>query len=200
MSNRYWKEYGDLYKKAQKTGQYKMFLFDVVGSRKLYADNPVLLNNNLVKFTDSVTKDLLKLEKVLNKKILHRHLEDSSNYNVENDKDKVILCKRQRADYPTEFYRSDSINPHFGLGDMIYFIIERGSIADKTFYEIFEKNHKAIIPNYEFYHKAGYYETDVWAESDTKFSRIYCIPILEYLCKQDKNLIVTNEKEEDFIK
>ena len=35
MSDNYLKEYGKLYRAAQKNGQYKMFLFDVIESKKV---------------------------------------------------------------------------------------------------------------------------------------------------------------------
>ena len=182
LKDNYWEEYKDLYQKAQSTGMYKMFLFDVVGSKKIYKDNSIAFEN-IIKFVDSVTFDLLNLEKKLNKKILHRHIDNYLQYDKENDKDKVVLCEKQLVDYPKELYRTDELNPLFWLGDLIHFIIERDSITDKTFYDIFEKNRKKLVPNINFHHKSGYYETDTWAESGSKFSRIYCIPVLEYLAK-----------------
>jgi hypothetical protein len=186
IENRYLREYYDLYIRAQKTGKYKVFLFDVVGSRKIYANSPIALDYGLIKFTNAVTKDLLQLEKTLGKKILHRHIEEKQHYDAKKDRDKVLLCKNQRGCRPKNITRIDSINPLFWMGDLVQFTIERDSIPDKTFYDIFEKNRKEIIPTFQFYHKSGYYETDVWAESDSKFSRIYCIPILEYLAKNPK--------------
>ena len=200
MADNYYKEYGDLYKKAQDIGQYKMFLFDVKGSKGFARDNCILFAQNINNFVDAVTKDLLDMEKLLNKRILHRHLENFDNYNKETDKNKVVLSKNQRIDYSREVYRSDSINPLFWLGDMMHFIIERDSISDKVFFDIFEKQKEKFIPDYDLHYKSGYYETDVWAESGSKFSRIHCIPVLEQLAKQNKELIVTIKKANDLEK
>jgi len=195
IKNRYWEEYKDLYEQAQKSGKYKMFLFDVVGSKKIFSNNYALFKK-VITFVDAVTNDLLNLEKKLNKKILHRHIENFKNYNIKTDKDKVVLCVKQHGERTKDLYRTDSLNPLFWLGDLMHFIIECDSIPDKTFYEIFEKNKKEIIPNINFHHKSGYYETDVWAESGSKFSRIYCIPVLEYLAKnKEKTNSKLNEDE-----
>jgi len=196
IKNRYWEEYKDLYEQAQKSGKYKMFLFDVVGSKKIFSNN-FTAYENFIKFIDSVTNDLLELEKTLNKKILHRHLENLDTYNIETDKNKVVLCVKQHGVRTKDLYRTDSLNPLFWLGDLVHFIIERDSIPDKTFYEIFETNKKELIPNINFHHKSGYYETDVWAESGSKFSRIHCIPVLEYLAKNKQK--TNNKLNEDEI-
>lgn len=73
----------------------------------------------------------------------------------------------------------------------MYFIIIRDSISDEEFFAILQKNKNMIIPRYDLHYASGYYETDVWAESSEKFSRIYCIPILEEIAKKSKLLITT---------
>lgn len=189
MSDQYYKQYGGLFKKAQSTGDFKMFLFDINDSKKLCKSNPTAFMQNIIRFVDSSTQGLLNLESEMGHKILHRHLENFDGYTAETDKDKVVLCKNQRKGIPHDIYRYDSINPLFWMSDMIVFIINKGSISDETFYEIILKNKAKYIPDYDMHYASGFYETDVWAESYNKFSRIYCIPVLEYLSKQSNKLI-----------
>lgn len=190
MSDNYLKEYGKLYKDAQKNGQYKMFLFDVIESKKWAAIDGYFFRDKMMEFINSVTKDILDMEKKLNKKILHRHMENMDNYDKETDKDKVVLYEKSKSNSNIHrIYRADCLNPNFFLGDLIYFILIRDSITDEEFYDIFQKNKEKFIPKYDFHHKSGYYETDVWSESNQKFSRIYCLPILEQLSKLSKTTI-----------
>lgn len=193
----YLKRYGALYLRAQSTGNYKMFLFDVKDSKKHSIAQPVDFYRNMIKFVNAVTNDLLIKEKELGKKILHRHLENFDNYDIDRDEDKVVLLKRQ-SQQRGKGYRYDCQNPLYWMGDLMHFIILRDSISDEEFYSILQKNKDKIIPKYDLHHSKGYYETDAWGESDEKFSRIYCIPILEEFSKQPKNIItskhVTNEK------
>jgi len=189
-------QYGDLYKKAQINGEYKMFLFDVKDSKKISQIKEINFHQSLVSFVNRVTFDLLKLEQKLGRKILHRDLESFDNYNVREHKDKVVLQRTQGKNVPT-VYRYDCQNPLFWFGDMMYFIILRDSISDEEFFSVVQKNKNMIIPRYDLHYASGYYETDVWAESREKFSRTYCIPILEELAKKSKKLVVSKDEERE---
>lgn len=190
----YFEQYGDLYKEAQTTGKYKMFLLDVKNSKKILQIKGINFHQSLVSFVNCVTEDLLKLEKKLGRKILHRDLESFNNYNVNEHKNKVVLQRTQGKNVP-KVYKYDCQNPLLWFGDMMYFIIIRDSISDEKVFEILQKNKNLIVPRYDLHYASGYYETDIWAESGEKFSRTYCISILNELAKKSKLLITTKNKD-----
>lgn len=140
----------------------------------------------------NVTSDLLQLEEERGVKILHRHLNAEDLQDGVVAKDKVVLRKTQTTKINNKsIEKTDQINPLFSQGDLIYFIINRNSISTEEFINVFQHNKDVNIPNYDLHFKMGYYETDVWENSHKQFSRIYCIPILEELCKDSKELIIT---------
>jgi hypothetical protein len=205
MPRYYYESYKDLYKAAQSKGKYKMFLFDVKDSRIHVARDKKNFCIKIIDFIDEVTFELLELEKKIGHKILHRELEREDL--KDQDKiidDKVILLRNQVRGRFNVAGRIDQYNPLFWQGDMIHFIINRDSISDSEIMKIFQRNKDKFIPDYDLHLKSAYYETDVWLKSSEEFSRVYCVPVLEYLAKASKKLLVTptelKEKSENITK
>lgn len=193
MADNYYEEYKDLYLAAQTKGKYKMFLLDVKNSKIHSSRDKMEFYNGISKFVDKTTSDLLNLEMEKGHKILHRHLETSDLKKEQNLKDKVVLAKSQRTEIKeNSLFRLDQLNPLHWMGDLIHFIVEKDSISDEDFTKILQNNKDAIIPNYDFHFINGYYETDVWSDSSDKFSRVYCIPVLEQLSKKQATLLETH--------
>lgn len=184
----YFDQYKNLYLQAQTSGKYKMFLFEAKQKNenlKIYDSNQFIIN-----FVNYVAEDLLKLEKKLNKKILHRHLESFENYDFIEDKDKVVLQKKQGKDLP-KIYRFGCQNPILLTKDTVCFIILRDSISDEEFFSIVQKYKNRMIPRYDLRHAEGYYETDAWAEANQKLLRLHCMPVLEEILKKSKKILTT---------
>ena len=192
----YLKYYRDQFKKAQQVGNFKMILFDVKDSKKWSEKDDFAFYEHLISFLNGVTKDLLASEKISGKKILHRHLESPFLYDIDEDKDKVILQEKQYQ-YLPKLYRFDCLNPLLWQGDMMHIIVLRNSISDEELFAVLQKNKDKYIPNYDLHYAQGYYETHVWAESGEKLSRIYCIPILEELAKTSNKLFQTKHHEKE---
>lgn len=192
MSKTYYDEYKDLYIASQtdkSKAKYKMFLFDVKSSKTHSKREGVDFYYALEKFLNKITADLLNLEKVKGHKILHRHVEVSELKEGEVLSDKVVLAKTQDdRNINNLLFRYDQINPLFWMGDLMHFTVNAGSISDDEIMKIIKDNKDNIIPNYDLHFASGYYETDVWAESSEKFSRVYCIAVLEELSKKNKPL------------
>lgn len=194
----YYKQYKDLYMQAQtdsSKGKYKIFLFDIKESKIHSTRDGLDFYTDIKNFTNKTTTDLLKLEKIKGHKILHRHLEVADLKENEQVKDKVVLLRHQNdTKFNKSIFRYDQFNPVFWMGDLIHFIIERDSVSDSEFMQFIQKNKDSIIPNYDLHFASGYYETDVWYESSKKFSRVYCIPVLDELSKKSKHLITSPNK------
>lgn len=193
MADNYYEEYKDLYNVAQTTGQYKMFLLDVKGSKIHSKRDKMDFYNGILNFVNKTTSDLLNLEAEVGHQILHRELEMSDLEENQNLQDKVVLARSQHNKMKkNSVFRTDQLNPLYWMGDLIHFIVKKDSISDEKFIDILQQNKDNIIPNYDFHFIAGYYETDVWSESSDKFSRVYCIPVLEQLCKTNGLLLETH--------
>lgn len=162
-----------------------MFLLDVKDSKTHSQRDKMMFYNGIIEFVNKTTTDLLNLEKVKGCKILHRHLETKDIKGDQIIKDKVVLARSQYdlKNNTKSLYRTDQINPLFWMGDLMHFIIVKDSITDAEMMQILQTNKDAIIPNYDLHTISGYYQTDIWTKSDTEFSRIYCIPVLEQLAK-----------------
>lgn len=193
----YYDQYKELYEEAQtdkNKGKYKAFVFDVKGSKVHSSRDNDKFYEGLWSFFDETVNNLLELEKVRGHKIIHRHLELKDIKEGERVLDKVALLRsieELKQPHSNKILRADQLNPAWWLGDSIYFIVERDSISDKEFMQIIQKNKDNTIPNYDLYFASGYYETDVWAESSDKFSRTYCLVVLDELAKKYNKIITS---------
>ena len=150
-------EYNDLYKKAQLNGNYKIYLMDIVGSRKMERSIRINAQKLSLQLLKNIYIKLNNLEKELNMVIIHR----SPIFNVENP------------------YRGDLKEPFAVSGDSFGFTIVKNSLTDEEIYNIIidEKNKLGIDFNYHI--STAYYETDDFALGNKQYYRGYCI---EYLC------------------
>ena len=159
-----WENYNHMWDKAQREGKYRLFLFDLKGSRKHYYDGDDMYQN-LRNLLDSVYGKIKELEKIRGYKILH-----TSKY--------------------LDGKRGDTIEPVVFMGDLMVFTTLRGRISSKEVYRIFTESKKELnLTRYQFHFANGYYETDKYVEGDQKYFRGYCMGYLNHIAKQKKCLL-----------
>ena len=142
-----WREYEDLYAKAQDTGKMHLYLFDLKDSQNHYyaKDN---MRENLEKLLNRIYKRLKELERERGHKILH----DSKFLNIEGS------------------IRADTFEPSVFMGDLMVFTTIRDSIDAEEVYQLFSEAKSSLgLNHYEFHFANGYYETD-----DYKIGRASC--------------------------
>jgi len=154
-----WMEYNDMWDRAQKEGQYKLFVMDIKDSRKQGYFYPLA---NL--FLYRIYFKIKDLEKEYGRKILHTS-------EVFNKGD-----------------RGDLLEPFFFMGDLLGFTVLRDSISDDEVYQIIKDTKKELGIPYQFYYGSGYYETDNYVEGKEKYFRGYCISYIEHQIK-NKQLV-----------
>jgi hypothetical protein len=159
-------EYKDLFDKAQETGKYHMFIFDIVHSRT-YGKRVMFIEFMSRLMIKRVYNKLQDLEKERHKQILHKS-ED------------VIPIYDGRAEM--FIFREP-----FQFGDLFGFTVLRDSISSDEVYGLVEdeikKYNDKFKVDWEFHMLDGYYETDDYGEGGTQYYRGYCLPQLEELSK-----------------
>lgn len=161
-------EYKDMYDKAQTTGLYHMFIFDIIGSRN-YGKELEYIERTSSSLLYNVYMVLKSIESEENIKVLHE---------IENP---VITL---------------DIEP-FKFGDLYGFTVLRGSIDREKVYRIFEEEKNKFNIYWDFHKKDGFYETDYWVEGREKYYRGYCMQQLEYLSKKIGNAQLKRNKRDD---
>lgn len=149
-----YKEYDDLYEKAQGLGKYHIFLFDIKGSRNL---DPSIFPKTK-KLLSNVYGRLVKLESETGKKILY-------------------LPKRKE-------FRGDSIEPIHTYAETIGFTTFRDSIQLIEVLRIWEEEKMRLNIEFDFHFAEGDYETDDWELGNKQYFRGYCIAKLDELSKK----------------
>ncbi|NLC47967.1 MAG: hypothetical protein GX758_01225 [Tenericutes bacterium] len=159
-------EYYDMYKKAQLTGKYHLFIFDIVNSRLYKQEIEYIEETSMLLFLD-VYKRIKNLEEEKNITILH---------NIKN-KDEPFA------------------NEPFKFGDLYGFTIIRGSVSSSEIYNIVEEEKERYNIYWAFHQKDGFYETDNYSEGNKKYYRGYCIAQLETLSKEKNIKLMRNNYE-----
>ncbi len=170
-----YKYYYDLYLKAQENNaKYRMFCFNVKNHCRLNKNIPYL--PHLTKLIDDVTKDVLLLEKKLEKEIFAR------------DGD-IIFVERQKDKKNTPTYRLTNMlfNPNNIDGHLIYFCVHNDSISEEDFLKIFTKNYEKLNLNYVFHYATGLYETNNYIDGGKKYYRGFCVRQLNEIAHKNKN-------------
>ncbi len=163
-------EYNDMFIKCQNAGPYKLYAYDVKGSRNLRDPNLV---PNLYKLI------LLVMSKI-------RILE--TEHKILYDKDDLIY-------YGSTVPCIDgNIREPMLVGDAIAFTVYRDSITDEVVDKIFEESKNELGINYEFHKANGYYETNNWSEGNKKYFRGYCFALLTEGHKSENSKTLTKRK------
>lgn len=190
-----YKEYIDLFKKAQIDGQYHMFVYDIINSRKNLTTEE---RGKIVKLIFEVYKRIEEIEEKEHRSILHKSKNliqgKIKKQKTENGEiyefDYTYLIKDKRL-------RADLLEPFYLVGDLYGFTIQRGTLNQEQVDYIFEKERKKLGIKHRFHKANGYYETDKYEEANTKYFRGYCIQQLEKLSKKQNNKQEKNKQEEE---
>ncbi|MDD2378035.1 MAG: hypothetical protein PHD10_05040 [Bacilli bacterium] len=165
-----YEEYNKMFLKCQDTGPYKLYAYDVKGSRNLRDPNLV---TNLYKLILLVMAKIRELE--TERKILY-------------DKDDLIY-------YGSNIPCIDgNIREPMLVGDAIAFTVYRDSITDDVVDKIFEESKQELGINYEFHKANGYYETNNWGEGNKKYFRGYCFALLTEMHKPGNSKVLRKIK------
>lgn len=154
-------EYNDLFFKAQVSGQYNMFIFDMVDSKKMENATRKLAHNKMIELMLRMYDYIRELENSTRKKILLV--------------DKEIVSYNNSLDV---MYKFGMLMEPFLFGDAFGFTIYRNSLSKDEIIEIYHQCRKELEINFCFHVIDGYYETNKWEEGSELFFRGYCIDIL----------------------
>ena len=166
-------EYNDLYLNCQDTGQYHMFVFDIIDSKKMPYHYRCEAQNKMIVLMNMIYEKIQEIERINNKKIL-----------VFED------------DFVT--YKSGITHKGFGFkqepflfGDTFGFTIYRNTLEKNIIYQIYNHFKKTLNIEFDFHLSDGYYETNNYLEGNSKYFRGYCMDLLStsHKTKINKKLI-----------
>ncbi len=181
-----YEEYFDLYLLAQEKNDapYYIVSFDVANSKTLTTEENIRMHKNIDVIIKYVYNKLLETEKKLNKQ---------------------IVIKDERFFKPWEVGVSrwsgngNYMDP-FIFGDCFQFTVLRNTVSKEQIIKWVDECKEKLNMKEELHLADGYYETNNWNESGTKFYRGYCIQTLETLhksrvqkeLKKVKKLVIDN--------
>ncbi len=163
-----YREYDDLYEKAQQKGKYRMFSFDMVNSKRIGV-NRKYIQLLTIKAILNVYNRLKCLEEQLNRKILHTN----DNFFSFDD----IPSSGQMISYFME---------PFNMGDQFGFTIINNSIESELVYKIWQEEKEKVGLKVKFHYADVLYETDNYEQGNELYFRGYCISKVEEVSKQKK--------------
>lgn len=159
-------EYDDLFEKAQITGKYMLFCFDVKDSQKILPNSNREIYNKLNSLLYNVYQKIKKIEEIKQIKILHKNNALVSLWNLGKSDGRVDLYE------PAIF------------GDSAYLTVIRDTITPNLVYNIWEEEKEKLKIDYEFHKTYGYYDTDDYNKRGELYFRGYCMIKLEVITKK----------------
>lgn len=158
-----YEEYIDLYHKAQnnKNANFKMYLFDVVNSKKMPSYDRIKQHKAMLATMDIMTSALLQLEKTTGQPIM---LQDNN----------VTIKKKQLS----KLDKSSIIvhnNPCAVHGDSYCFYVYNNSISELAFLNVFKQSCIITHNHYAYHFKSSNFETTKIAEASDKYYLGHCI-------------------------
>lgn len=160
-------EYNDLYLKSQETGQYHIFIFDIIGSKNMTYKYRNEAQIKMIKLMTKIYETIEKIEKTTKRKILVF--------------DKDFVTFKSNIPYKGFGFKQEP----FLFGDTFGFTIYRDTLDKDTIYKIYNYYKKELEINFNFHLADGYYETNDYTEGNTKYFRGYCIDLLSVLHKEN---------------
>ena len=168
-------EYNDMVIPALDKGKYKVFTFDVVGSKKINDYDRYVLQEKLILLSKLLYYKIKLLEKNYERKILlssnDKRFSTLDSVNSEVDRLKQGNCIGMRID------------PNI-IGDVLYITIYRDSIKDEEVINIFNYYKELLDIKYDFHIVSLYYETNEWGEGLTQYYRGYAIQLASEIHKE----------------
>ena len=157
-------EYNDLAIKAQNTGIYHIFVFDMMNSKEM--------DGNTRKENQIKTINLMNQ--------IYNHIK-----NLEIKRNSKILVTFENRD---GFGLKDE---PFIFGDTFGFTIYRDTLSYEEVINIFNYYKNLSNINIDFHIEHGYYETNDYTEGNTLYFRGYAISLLSNLHKKENRIIKT---------
>lgn len=154
-------EYYDLFLKAQNTGKYNMFVFDMVDSKKMDSISRKVNQEKMMQLMLNMYNDLKEIEVKTGRKILV--MEDG----IVPYEDRIKVM-----------YKFGFLHEPFIYGDMFGFTVYRNSIMKDEIMTIYENYKIKLDIDFDFHIMDGYYETNKYQDGNKEFFRGYCIDIL----------------------
>lgn len=172
-------EYYDFFEKCQDTAPYHLFVFDVVGSKKIYNEDGENYLSKITLLIDTLYKKIENIEKIQNRQILHRgqYLYRPTLEKTEDEKG-IFYFAKPATKKDNQIFRQDLSDPFRIIGDMIGLTILRDTLKIEEMYALFDQTKEELNIPYDFHYANGFYETDDYGEGATKLFRGYAIQML----------------------
>ena len=177
-------EYNDLFLKAQEIGQYHVFTFDIIDSKKMDSIKRKEAQKKIIELIYLIYDSIKYLEVIKNQKILVFENDFIYGFPFNTEKPKFIFGYKYEP---------------FLLSDVIGFTVYRDSISVNDVLLLFEDLKKQLDIDFDFHCANGYYETNNWNEAHEKYFRGHCIDMLSNLhkpyCAEISELLENNIKK-----
>lgn len=160
-------EYIDLYIKAQETGIYHMYTFDIVNSKEMPREFRQDAQEKMVILMERFYKEIERIEQYFNKKILVKE-ETINTFN--------------------------NLPEPFLYGDTFGFTIYRDSLDKEIIMNIYEELVNELDIEFDFHINDGYYETNEYKYGGILFYRGYAFSIISNLHKKDIKRLIKRMK------
>ena len=160
-------EYNDLYLKCQNTGIYHMFVFDMIGSKKMTFTYRKEAQEKMIELMLRIYKTIKNIEINENKKILV----------FEED----FVSYESNLPYKGFGFKQEP----FIFGDTFGFTIYRNSLSKDKIYQIYHYYKENLDIEFDFHLADGFYETNDYTKGNTMYFRGYCMDLLSTFHKQE---------------
>lgn len=160
-------EYIDMFIERQSKGNYHMFVFDIVDSKKMQPKNRKTAQEQMIELMKRIYSEIKQIEELSQTKILVMHIDGIVPYE-----------ENQRV-----MYKFGMLFEPWIFGDTFGFTIYRNSLPKELILSIYEKYKQELNITFDFHIADGYYETNKWEEGTELFFRGYCMDILSNLHK-----------------
>lgn len=155
-------EYTDMFIERQDKGEYHMFVFDIVGSKKMSHETR--------------RRAQVQMEELMKK--IYNKIKQIENYS----KAKILVMN---IDGIVPYEERQKVDKKFGMlfepwlfGDTFGFTIYKNSLPKETILYIYKKYKQELNITFDFHVADAYYETNKWEEGSELFFRGYCMDIL----------------------
>ena len=155
-------EYYDMFIERQNKGNYHMFVFDIIDSKKMNSKERNNAEVQMEKLMNKIYNEIKTIEKQKQIKILIIGIDEIVSYE--------------------ERYK---VNKKWGLlfepfifADTFGLTIHKNSLSKEEILNIFYKYKKELNINFDFHISDGFYETNNWIEGNPQIYRGYCMDIL----------------------
>lgn len=155
-------EYTDMFIESQNKGKYHMFVFDIIGSKKLDFEIRRKGQIQMEELMNKIYNEIKQIEELSQTKILVMDIDGIVPYE-----------ESQRV-----MYKFGMLFEPWIFGDAFGFTIYRNSLPKEVILAIYKKYKQELNIPFDFHIADGYYETNKWEEGTELFFRGYCIDIL----------------------